>query len=207
MLKRVFDIAVSGTALFFLWPAIAVTALLVRINLGTPVLFRQQRPGLNEKIFSVMKFRTMNNARNADGQLLPDSERLTPFGRTLRATSLDELPQLFNVIRGDMSIVGPRPLLPEYLPLYNSRQKIRHQVRPGITGWAQINGRNALSWEDRFEMDAWYVENQSFMLDLKIIAKTFIKVFARSGVNQPGSATMEKFTGSQPETRDPDRKI
>jgi len=182
-------------ALIVLAPVLMVTALLVRFLLGTPVLFRQQRPGLDGKSFTILKFRTMTNARNAQGRLLSDAERLTPFGQFLRRTSVDELPELINVLRGEMSLVGPRPLLPQYLDRYTPEQKRRHEVKPGITGWAQINGRNALSWEDKFKYDVWYVDNQSLALDLKIIALTVWKVLKREGINQPGQATIEEFMG------------
>jgi sugar transferase EpsL len=171
-------------------------SLLIRVNLGSPVLFRQERPGLSGKPFMIIKFRTMTDARNANGTLKSDEERLTAFGRWLRSSSLDELPELLNVLRGTMSIVGPRPLLMAYLPLYNERQRRRHEVRPGITGWAQINGRNAISWDEKFELDIWYVENHSCGIDLKIIFLTFVRVLARSGINAAGEATMSTFTGS-----------
>lgn len=173
-----------------------VVALTVWASLGSPVLLRQVRPGIHGRAFTFYKFRTMSNATNADGQLLPDEDRLSSFGRRLRASSLDELPQLFNVLRGDMSLVGPRPLLMEYLPLYSPEQARRHEVRPGITGWAQVNGRNALSWNERFRLDVWYVNNQSFLLDLRILALTFLRVFQARGISQPGQATMTRFTGS-----------
>jgi lipopolysaccharide/colanic/teichoic acid biosynthesis glycosyltransferase len=180
-------------------------ALLIRMKLGSPVLFRQQRPGLRGQPFMMMKFRTMTDARNADGTLKSDQERLTAFGRWLRASSLDELPELLNVLLGTMSIVGPRPLLIAYLPLYNERQRRRHDVRPGITGWAQVNGRNAISWEEKFELDVWYVENRSLVLDIRIIFMTFARVFARSGINAEGEATMSAFKGSS--TSHPDKSI
>jgi lipopolysaccharide/colanic/teichoic acid biosynthesis glycosyltransferase len=172
-----------------------VLALLIRWKMGPPALFRQQRPGRNGEPFILLKFRTMKDANGADGQPLPDAERLTPLGEFVRRSSLDELPQLLNVLRGDMSLVGPRPLLMEYLPLYSARQARRHEVRPGITGWAQVNGRNALRWPDRLEMDVWYVDNRSFLLDMKILLLTVERVLARSGISQPGAATMEKFRG------------
>ena len=195
MIKRLFDIVASGCALILLAPAIAVVAWQVRCRLGSPVLFRQVRPGLKGKPFEMIKFRTMRDAVDEAGNPLPDSERMTPFGSFLRSSSLDELPELWNVLKGDMSLVGPRPLLMEYLPLYSSEQYRRHELRPGITGWAQINGRNALSWEDKFKLDVWYVDNQSFWLDLKIIFLTIKKVLVRDGINADGEATMAKFTG------------
>jgi sugar transferase EpsL len=195
--KRLLDIGVSASSLLVLAPVIAVAALLVRIKLGSPVLFRQPRPGRGGLVFEMFKFRTMLDARDKDGVPLPDALRLTSFGRWLRASSLDELPELWNVLRGDMSLVGPRPLLVEYLPLYSERQRRRHEVRPGITGWAQVNGRNALSWDDKFELDVWYVENVSFLLDVRILLLTFARVISASGVNQPGEATAQKFRGSR----------
>lgn len=174
---------------------LALLALMVRWKLGSPVFFRQVRPGLHGRPFRMLKFRTMTDQRDSHGQLLPDAQRLTSFGRFLRSTSLDELPELWNVLRGNMSLVGPRPLLMEYLPLYTPEQARRHEVRPGITGWAQVNGRNALSWNERFRLDVWYVDNQSLMLDLRILWRTFHKVLARDGINQAGEATMSKFTG------------
>ncbi|MGN6496916.1 MAG: sugar transferase [Tsuneonella sp.] len=195
-MKRLFDVGVVVVALPVLVPTIAVIALLVRMLLGAPVLFRQYRPGLHGKLFRMVKFRTMTDARGPDGELRPDAERLTPFGRFLRSTSLDELPELWNVAKGDMSLVGPRPLMVEYLPLYSPEQARRHDVRPGVTGWAQINGRNALSWDDKFALDVWYVDHRSFWLDLKILLQTVLKVFDRSGISAPGEATMGRFTGS-----------
>ncbi len=179
-------------------PLLLVIVLLVRVKLGAPVLFKQHRPGLNGQPFYVSKFRTMTDAKNEAGELLPDDQRLSGFGKLLRKTSLDELPQLFNVLKGDLSFVGPRPLLMEYLPLYSPEQMRRHDVKPGITGWAQVNGRNAISWEERFALDVWYVENQSFILDLKIFWLTALKVFKRDGVSAEGHATMPKFTGNNP---------
>jgi sugar transferase EpsL len=180
-----------------LWlPLMAIVALLVALRLGSPILFRQPRIGLRGRSFVLYKFRTMRDEVGPDAKPLPDSERLTSFGRMLRSTSLDELPSLWNVIRGEMSLVGPRPLLPEYLALYNSRQLRRHEVRPGITGWAQVNGRNAVGWQERLEMDVWYVENRSFLLDCRILLRTFIQVFRRAGISQPGHATMEPFRGN-----------
>ncbi|WP_180041232.1 MULTISPECIES: sugar transferase [unclassified Acinetobacter] len=196
MLKRLLDIVIASSALVLLSPVYALVAHKVKKNLGSPVLFRQVRPGLHGKPFEMIKFRTMKDALDAEGNPLPDSERLTPFGKMLRATSLDEMPELWNVIKGDMSIVGPRPLLMEYLPLYNSEQAKRHNVRPGITGYAQVNGRNAISWEKKFELDTWYVENQSLWLDFKIMLKTIKKVIAKDDISAEGEATMSKFTGS-----------
>lgn len=195
-MKRVFDILISLLSLLFLWPIMLITAALIHFKLGSPVLFKQSRPGLNGKPFNMLKFRSMLDATDKDGNHLPDEQRLTHFGRILRSTSLDELPGLINVIKGDMSLVGPRPLLMEYLPLYSSEQARRHDVRPGITGWAQVNGRNAISWEDKFKLDVWYVDNQSFMLDLKILLLTVIKVFKREGIASATSVTMEGFKGS-----------
>jgi lipopolysaccharide/colanic/teichoic acid biosynthesis glycosyltransferase len=196
MIKRLFDIAAATGALVVLAPVYAVTAYKVKKNLGSPVLFRQVRPGLHGKPFEMLKFRSMKDAVDADGNVLPDSERLTDFGKRLRDSSLDELPELWNVIKGDMSLVGPRPLLMEYLPLYNDEQKRRHHVRPGITGYAQVNGRNAIGWDEKFALDAWYVENQSLWLDIKILAKTVKKVVIKDGISAEGEATMPKFTGS-----------
>ena len=196
MLKRLIDITASGAALAVLSPVLAVTAYKVKKNLGSPVLFKQTRPGLDGKPFEMIKFRTMKDATDSDGNLLPDSERLTPFGQKLRSTSLDELPELWNVLKGDMSLVGPRPLLMEYLPLYNSEQARRHNVRPGVTGYAQVNGRNAISWEQKFALDTWYVDNQSLWLDFKILAKTVKQVLIKDGISAEGEATMSKFTGS-----------
>lgn len=195
-MKRIFDFIVSLIALIILSPVIGVAALFIRWKLGSPVLFKQQRPGLNGSYFLVHKFRTMTDERDDQGELLPDDVRLTSFGMLVRKLSLDELPQLVNVLKGDMSFVGPRPLLVEYLPLYNEKQARRHEVRPGITGWAQVNGRNAISWEDRFELDVWYVENRSFWLDIKILFMTVFKVFKSEGISQDGQATMSKFLGN-----------
>lgn len=197
MLKRLIDITASGAALVALSPVLAVTAYKVKKDLGSPVLFKQTRPGLNGKPFEMIKFRTMKDATDKDGNLLPDSERLTPFGQKLRSTSLDELPELWNVLKGDMSLVGPRPLLMEYLPLYSSEQARRHNVRPGVTGYAQVNGRNAISWEQKFALDTWYVDNQSLWLDIKILAKTVKQVLIKDGISATGEATMSKFTGSK----------
>ena len=200
MLKRLLDIIIASIALILLSPLYAFVAYKVKKNLGSPVLFRQVRPGLHGKPFEMIKFRTMKDAVDAQGNLLPDSERLTPFGKMLRSTSLDEMPELWNVIKGDMSVVGPRPLLMEYLPLYNKEQAKRHDVRPGMTGHAQVNGRNAISWEEKFKLDTWYVENQSTLLDFKIMLKTVKKVLAKDDISAEGEATMTKFTGSNQDT-------
>jgi len=197
MLKRLLDIIIASIALILLSPLYAFVAYKVRKNLGSPVLFRQVRPGLHGKPFEMIKFRTMKDAVNEQGNPLPDSERLTPFGQMLRSTSLDEMPELWNVIKGDMSIVGPRPLLMEYLPLYSPEQAKRHDVRPGMTGHAQVNGRNAIGWEEKFKLDTWYVENQSIWLDFKIMFKTVHKVLAKDDISAEGEATMTRFTGSQ----------
>ena len=198
VVKRLFDVAVAMALLVVLAPVMLVVAGLVRWRMGAPVLFRQARPGRRGAPIEVLKFRTMAQATDAAGEPLPDAQRLTPLGATLRRLSLDELPQLLNVLKGDMSLVGPRPLLMEYLPLYSPRQARRHEVRPGITGWAQVNGRNALDWQERLEMDAWYVEHRSFALDLKILWLTVARVASGSGVTQEGEATMRKFTGNGP---------
>lgn len=195
-MKRSFDVLLSVVALIALSPLLLAVAVVVRATMGRPVLFRQTRPGIHGRPFTIVKFRTMRDATDSAGQARPDGERLTRVGRFLRATSLDELPELWNVLRGEMSLVGPRPLLMEYLPLYTARQARRHEVLPGMTGWAQVNGRNALSWTDRLEMDVWYVENRSFVLDLRILALTVARVLARDGINQPGHPTMEVFTGT-----------
>jgi lipopolysaccharide/colanic/teichoic acid biosynthesis glycosyltransferase len=195
-MKRLFDIVAAGSALLVLSPILICVAVLVRIYLGSPILFRQVRPGLNAQPFQMMKFRTMLDAVDATGQVLPDHVRLTGFGKFLRSTSLDELPGLWNVLKGEMSLVGPRPLLMEYLPLYSLEQAKRHDVRPGVTGWAQVNGRNAISWEQKFKLDVWYVENQSFLLDIKIILLTVKKVLIRQGISADGEVTMSKFEGS-----------
>ena len=195
-IKRPLDIFCSGLALIVLSPVMGVTAILVRKNLGSPVLFAQDRPGKDEKIFRLYKFRTMNDATDSEGNLLPDSERLTKFGSFLRSTSIDELPELWNILRGDMSVVGPRPLLVRYLPRYNERQHHRHDVRPGLTGYAQSHGRNAVSWEDKFEMDVYYTENLSFWMDVSIILQTVKSVLLREGISSETSATMEEFMGS-----------
>jgi lipopolysaccharide/colanic/teichoic acid biosynthesis glycosyltransferase len=198
VLKRLFDIVAATFGLLFLAPVILIVAWQVKRKLGgAPVLFHQARPGLSGKPFEMVKFRTMRDAIDADGNPLPDSERITPFGRFLRSSSLDELPELWNVLKGDMSVVGPRPLLMEYLPLYSKEQYCRHEVRPGVTGWAQVNGRNAISWEDKFQLDVWYVDNQSLWLDLKILFLTVKKVLIRDGISGEGEVTMSKFTGSQ----------
>lgn len=197
LLSRAFDLIFSLLAIFFLWPFFLVLVVAVKLYLGSPVFFRQIRPGMNGKPFQMVKFRTMTNAKDNNGALLPDADRLPPLGRFLRSTSLDELPELWNVLKGDMSLVGPRPLLMEYLPLYSERQARRHEVRPGVTGWAQINGRNALSWEEKFELDVWYVENRTLWLDIKILFLTVWKVVKRDGISQDGEATMSRFTGSK----------
>lgn len=197
MLKRLLDIVIASIALVLLSPLYFYVAHKVKKNLGSPVLFRQVRPGLNGKPFEMIKFRTMKDAVDAEGNPLPDSERLTPFGKILRSTSLDEMPELWNVIKGDMSVVGPRPLLMEYLPLYNKEQAKRHDVRPGMTGHAQVNGRNAISWEEKFKLDTWYVENQSIWLDFKIMMKTVQKVIAKDDISAEGEATMTRFIGSK----------
>lgn len=199
MLKRLFDIIIASIALIILLPLYAFIAYKVKKNLGSPVLFRQVRPGLHGKPFEMIKFRTMKDAVDEQGNPLPDSERLTPFGQMLRSTSLDEMPELWNVIKGDMSIVGPRPLLMEYLPLYSPEQAKRHDVRPGMTGHAQVNGRNAIGWEEKFKLDTWYVENQSIWLDFKIMFKTVHKVLAKDDISAEGEATMTKFTGTKTE--------
>jgi sugar transferase EpsL len=195
--KRLMDLMLTIPAVLVLSPLLLLTALLVRVRLGTPVLFAQQRPGLYGRPFEIFKFRTMTDARGASGELLPDADRLTRFGRFLRGTSLDELPELFNVLKGDMSLVGPRPLLMQYLTRYTPEQARRHTVKPGITGWAQVNGRNALTWEEKFKLDVWYVDNQSFWLDVKIIIMTIWKILKREGINQQGQATMEEFKGDR----------
>lgn len=197
MLKRFLDIIIASTALLVLLPLYAYVAYKVRKNLGSPVIFRQVRPGLHGRPFEMIKFRTMTDERDAEGNFLPNEQRLPKFGKMLRATSLDEMPELWNVIKGDMSIVGPRPLLMEYLPLYNEEQAKRHNVRPGMTGHAQVNGRNAISWEKKFELDVWYVENQSIWLDFKIMLQTVKKVLVKEGINQSEEVTMTKFTGNK----------
>lgn len=196
MIKRCIDIIGSGLGLIVLSPILFVLAFMITLRLGRPVLFTQTRPGLYGKPFRMLKFRSMTSACDASGNLLPDDQRLTPFGQRLRSTSLDELPGLWAVLKGDMSLVGPRPLLMEYLPLYSPEQARRHEVRPGITGWAQVNGRNAISWEEKFALDVWYVDNQSLWLDIKILFLTVKKVFVREGISAAGEATMSKFTGT-----------
>jgi lipopolysaccharide/colanic/teichoic acid biosynthesis glycosyltransferase len=196
-MKRTFDFVISFFLLFVLSPIFLILVVLIKTRLGSPVLFKQIRPGLNSKPFVMIKFRSMLDSSDRFGNPLPDSDRLTNFGRLLRSTSLDELPGLFNVLKGEMSLVGPRPLLMEYLPLYTEEQLKRHEVRPGITGWAQVNGRNAISWEDKFELDTWYVENQSIWLDIRVLILTVKKVFMREGISAEGEATISKFTGSK----------
>ncbi|MBI1793759.1 MAG: sugar transferase [Chloroflexi bacterium] len=195
--KRIFDLLATSLGLIVISPIIFLIAILVRVFLGTPILFRQQRPGFKGRPFYIYKFRTMTDARGPDGNLLPDSARLTRFGRFLRSLSLDELPELFNILRGEMSLVGPRPLLMEYLPLYSPEQMRRHDAHPGLTGWAQINGRNAIDWPTRFALDVWYVDHWSFWLDIKILFLSLWKVIRREGVSQPGQATTEYFTGNE----------
>lgn len=197
MIKRLLDIIIASIALILLSPLYAIVAYKVKKNLGSPVLFRQVRPGLHGKPFEMIKFRTMRDAVDAQGNSLPDSERLTPFGKMLRATSLDEMPELWNVIKGDMSVVGPRPLLMEYLPLYSPEQAKRHNVRPGMTGHAQVNGRNAIGWDEKFKLDTWYVDNQSTLLDFKIMFQTVHKVLAKDDISAEGEATMTRFEGKQ----------
>jgi lipopolysaccharide/colanic/teichoic acid biosynthesis glycosyltransferase len=199
MIKRLFDFLVALLALVVFLPVLLILILMVRYKLGSPILFTQTRPGLKGRCFEMMKFRTMLDAKDESGNLLPDSERMTKFGAFLRSTSLDELPGLFNVLKGDMSLVGPRPLLVQYLPLYNSEQARRHDVRPGITGWAQVNGRNAISWEEKFKLDVWYVDNRSLFLDLKILLLTVKKVFIREGITSGEHVTIEPFKGSNHE--------
>ncbi|MCA8988243.1 MAG: sugar transferase [Planctomycetaceae bacterium] len=195
--KRIFDVTVCLLVFAFAWPIMIVLSLLIACYLGRPVCFCQSRPGRNGKLFTMWKFRSMTNARDAQGELLPDAQRMTRFGKLLRSTSLDELPELWNVLRGEMSLIGPRPLLVQYLPLYSERQARRHEVSPGVTGWAQVNGRNGVPWEERFEMDVWYVENCSFRLDLFILWKTFVTVFQRKGVSAEGHVTMPPFAGTE----------
>jgi lipopolysaccharide/colanic/teichoic acid biosynthesis glycosyltransferase len=201
--KRLFDFLAAAASLVALSPGLLVLAILVRRKLGSPVIFRQLRPGRGGRLFEVWKFRTMTEARDGHGQLLPDAARLPPFGHWLRATSLDELPELWNVLRGEMSLVGPRPLLVDYLPLYSPEQSRRHELRPGLTGWAQINGRNALTWDEKFRLDVWYVDHRTFWLDLKIIALTVTRVFRREGISAAGEATMPRFTGTPAPDRTP----
>jgi lipopolysaccharide/colanic/teichoic acid biosynthesis glycosyltransferase len=198
MQKRIFDLVLSILALTLLFPVAIALATMVRLKLGTPIFFIQQRPGLHGLSFKMIKFRTMTDARDASGNILPDASRLTSFGRFLRSASLDELPGLWNVLKGDMSLVGPRPLLMEYLPLYSVKQARRHEVRPGITGWAQVNGRNALLWEEKFVLDIWYIDNQSLWLDVKILWLTIIRVIVRDGISAEGEATMPRFNGNDP---------
>ena len=199
MFKSLFDKTLALFLIIIFLPIFIIVSLLIVWKMGSPILFRQKRPGYKEKIFGIYKFRTMTNEKDANGNLLPDDKRLVGIGKFIRSTSLDELPQLFNVLKGEMSFVGPRPLLEEYLPLYNEKQKRRHDVKPGITGWAQVNGRNAISWEQKFDYDVWYVDNQSFWLDIKILWLTFLKVVKRSDISSSTSSTMEKFTGSKNE--------
>ena len=194
-MKRLFDIAASALMLVLLAPVMLLVAILLRVNMGSPVFFKQKRPGLHGVPFEMFKFRTMTNTQDGHGRLLDDGARLTRLGKFLRATSLDELPELWNVLKGEMSLVGPRPLLMEYLPLYNEQQMRRHEVRPGITGWAQVNGRNAISWDEKFKLDLWYVDNQSLLLDIRIILLTVIRVFSRKGISAEGDATMPRFRG------------
>ena len=196
-IKRLLDVILSGGALIMLSPVLLVTAVLVRTRLGSPVIFCQERPGKDGKIFKLYKFRSMSDARDENGNLLPDEIRLTRFGKLLRSTSLDELPELWNILRGDMSIVGPRPLLVKYLPLYNEEQRHRHDVRPGLTGWAQVHGRNAITWEEKFRMDVWYVQNLSFATDVRTVFLTVKKVFCREGISSETAATMEEFRGTK----------
>jgi lipopolysaccharide/colanic/teichoic acid biosynthesis glycosyltransferase len=195
-MKRGFDLIIALIALLFLLPVMILIALIVQFKFGFPIFFKQVRPGLNGKMFNMNKFRTMTNECDKDGNLLSDEVRLTKFGKFLRSTSLDELPGLWNVLKGDMSLVGPRPLLVEYLPLYSEKQSRRHEVRPGITGWAQVNGRNAISWEEKFDLDIWYIDNQSIWLDIKILWMTVKKVIVRDGISQSNHVTMDKFKGS-----------
>lgn len=198
-IKRFLDIVLSAGAIIVLSPVMAVTAVLVRVKLGSPVIFKQKRPGKDERIFEMYKFRSMTDARDENGELLPDDVRLTSFGKKLRASSLDELPELFNILKGDMSVVGPRPLLVQYLPLYNAQQKRRHEVRPGVTGYAQVHGRNAITWEEKFEKDVYYVDHISFWGDWKIILQTIRAVVKKEGISSETSATMELFEGTEKE--------
>ncbi|MDO6542476.1 sugar transferase [Photobacterium sanguinicancri] len=195
-MKRIFDIFISSSALFLLLPIILIVAFLVKVKLGGPIIFRQTRPGYKGELFEILKFRTMLDSTDENGKLLDNNLRMTSFGLVLRSTSLDELPGLWNVFKGDMSLVGPRPLLPEYLPLYSKEQSHRHDVRPGITGWAQVNGRNAISWKEKFELDIWYVNNKSFYIDMKILLLTIKKVILRNDINSSETVTMEKFSGN-----------
>jgi len=196
-MKRLFDIILAILLIILFLPFYVIVSILIIFKMGSPILFRQKRPGLDENIFGIYKFRTMTNETGLDGELLADEKRLVGVGKFIRSTSLDELPQIFNVLKGEMSFVGPRPLLIEYLPLYNEKQKRRHDVKPGITGWAQVNGRNAISWEQKFDFDVWYVDNQSFLLDIKILWLTFLKVIKRSDISSCTTVTMEKFKGSK----------
>ena len=199
--KRLFDIVASASGLIFLSPVFLILIYLIRKNLGEPVFFTQERPGKDGKPFKMIKFRSMRDAVDKDGNPLPDSERLTPFGKKLRAASLDELPELWNVLKGDMSLVGPRPLLMSYLPLYNEFQNRRHEMKPGVTGWAQVNGRNALSWDEKFAHDIWYIDHYSFWLDMKILFLTVKKVFIKEGISAEGEATMPYFTGNDTDAK------
>lgn len=201
-IKRFFDIVSSLIAIIILSPVLIVTAILVRTKLGSPVLFKQERPGKDEKIFTLMKFRTMTDERDENGELLPDEIRLTKFGEFLRSTSIDELPELFNILNGDMSVIGPRPLLVRYLPRYNEHQHRRHEVRPGLSGWAQVNGRNTVSWEDKFDMDVEYVDNYSMFMDIKILFMTVVNVLKHDGISSETSATMEEFMGLEAEQQE-----
>jgi lipopolysaccharide/colanic/teichoic acid biosynthesis glycosyltransferase len=203
MTKRLIDVLIAGAGLIFLFPVLIFLAWQIHRKLGSPVIFRQVRPGLHGQPFRIIKFRTMRDAHDVEGKQLPDAERMMPFGNFLRSTSLDELPELWNVLKGDMSLVGPRPLLTEYLPLYAPEQARRHEVRPGITGWAQVNGRNAISWEDKFKLDVWYVDHQSLWLDIKILWMTVKKVLVRDGISAAGEVTMPRFTGSKTEEQKP----
>ncbi|KMN09839.1 sugar transferase [Pseudomonas helleri] len=204
-MKRLFDVVFSLIGLLILFPVILIVAWRVRKKLGSPVLFKQERPGLHGKSFHMIKFRTMRDAVDSNGRPLPDSERMTPLGRFLRSSSLDELPELWNVLKGDMSLVGPRPLLMQYLPLYSDEQRRRHEVKPGVTGWAQINGRNSLSWDEKFKLDVWYVDNHTLWLDIKILFLTIKKVLIKEGISQENNATMEAFTGSIEQKRTTDK--
>lgn len=195
-IKRILDIISSLLAIIILSPLLAATAVLVKTKLGSPVLFKQERPGKDEKIFTLMKFRTMTDERDENGELLPDEVRLTKFGKFLRSTSIDELPELFNILKGDMSVIGPRPLLVEYIPRYNEHQHRRHEVRPGLSGWAQVNGRNSISWEEKFDLDVEYVDNYSFAMDVKILFMTVLNVLKKEGISSETSATMEVFMGT-----------
>ena len=200
-LKRVFDVITSVLGILLCSPLMLCLMILVRLKLGAPTIFRQERPGKNGKVFTMYKFRSMTDARSLDGTLLPDSDRMTSFGSFLRRTSMDELPELFNILKGDMSVIGPRPLLVRYLPRYSARQARRHEVRPGLTGWAQVNGRNAISWNDKFELDVWYVDHLGFITDIRIFFMTISSVLTREGISQENQATMEEFTGNDPKER------